>query len=49
MRLRSLLYKLARALGDANAVSRGPEHVVKRVVRRTAGRLTSRLLWRILR
>jgi hypothetical protein len=42
--LRSLLYTLARLLGDISAVRRGPEAMVKRLARRQAGRMTSRVL-----
>jgi len=44
---RSLLYQLARLLGDANAVKRGK--VGKRIARRTAGRMTGRALGRMFR
>jgi hypothetical protein len=43
---RSFLYRLARLLGDVQAVRRGPGAMVKRLARRQAGRLTSRVLWR---
>ncbi len=39
---RSLLYGLARLLGDVNAVQKG--HVGKRIVRRMAGKATGRIL-----
>jgi hypothetical protein len=45
--LRSLLYKLARGLGDVNAVQRGTVH--KRVARRAAGRGTGRMLRRLIK
>jgi hypothetical protein len=45
--LRSLLYKLARGLGDVQSVRRGTVH--KRVARRVAGRQTGRALRRMLR
>lgn len=38
--MRSFLYKLARLLGDVNAVKKG--RVGKRVARRAAGRMTGR-------
>jgi hypothetical protein len=47
--LRSWLYWLARALGDYQAVRRGPEAVVKRLARRQAGRITGRWLGRLFR
>lgn len=47
MTLRSSLYKLARLIGDANAVKRGT--VGKRVVRRVTGRAAGRGLRRLFR
>jgi len=44
---RSLLYKLARILGDVNAVQKGK--VGRRVARRAAGKLTGRGLGRLFR
>ncbi len=44
---RSLLYKLARGLGDANAVKRGTVH--KRAARRVSGRGTGRMLRKLIR
>ncbi len=44
---RSILYKVARILGDVNAVKRGT--VGKRVGRRLAGRVTGRGLGRLFR
>jgi hypothetical protein len=40
--MRSLLYWLARLIGDANAIKRG--RIGRRIGRRTAGRLTGKLL-----
>ena len=45
--MRSTLYKLARLLGDYNALRRG--RIVQRVERRAAGRLTARLLSKLFR
>ena len=45
--LRSLLYALAKLMGDVQAVMRG--RVGKRIVRRAAGKLTGRMLGRWLR
>lgn len=42
---RSVLYQSARLLGDANAVSRGPTAVEKRIVRRVVGKEVSKTLW----
>ena len=46
---RSFLYWLARAIGDYQAVRRGPEAVVKRIARRQAGRMTAQWLGRFFR
>jgi hypothetical protein len=46
---RSFLYGLARAIGDYQAVHRGPEAMAKRLMRRQAGRMTSRVLSRRFR
>lgn len=46
-KIRSLLYRTARLLGDVNAVRRGT--VGKRIVRRAAGRGTSRILRKLLK
>lgn len=45
--LRGWLYKAARGLGDVNAVRKN--RVGKRIVRRQAGKLTSRALRKLLR
>ena len=45
--MRSLLYLLARLLGDWNAVKRG--RVGKRVGRRVAGKVTGKLMRRLFR
>ncbi len=45
--MRSLLYKIARIMGDVNAVKRG--RVRQRVARRYAGRVTGRGLGRLFR
>ncbi len=45
--MRSMLYKIARIMGDVNAVKRG--RVGQRVARRYAGRVTGRGLGRLLR
>lgn len=47
MRIRGLLYWLARLLGDANAVKKG--RVGRRVARRAAGKATGRALRRLFR
>lgn len=44
---RSLLYRLARLLGDANAVAKG--RLGKRVERRIAGRFMGRIMGRLFR
>jgi hypothetical protein len=48
-RLRSLLYALARLLGDVRAVEKGPEATIKRIGRRGAGMMTGRFLGRLFR
>lgn len=47
MRFRSLLYWLARLLGDVSAVRKG--RVGRRVARRAAGKVTGRVLGRWFR
>ena len=42
--LRSWLYWWAKLLGDVSAVRKGPNAIVKRLARRQAGRMTSRVL-----
>lgn len=49
MSLRGFLYSLARGMGDARAVSRGPKAIEKRVERRTLGRLFSKIIRRVVR
>jgi len=46
-KLRGILYRLARVLGDVSAVERG--RVPQRVERRVVGRWTARLLSRLFR
>lgn len=46
-KVRSLLYRLARLLGDVQAVEKG--HVVKRVERRVVGRWMARILGKLFR
>lgn len=38
---RSMLYKTAKILGDVSAVSGGPDKIMKRIVRKKAGKLTA--------
>lgn len=46
MKLRSLLYRLARLLGDIQAVGSGnPKRVGKRAVNKLIGRKVVRRLW----
>lgn len=47
--LRSWLYVVAKLMGDANAVAKGPRSVGKRVARRAAGKVTGRLLGKLIR
>ena len=44
--IRSMLYALARLLGDIQAICRGPNAVAKRLARRGAGKVTGRMLGR---
>lgn len=46
-KVRGLLYRLARLLGDVQAVEKG--HVVKRVERRVVGRFMGRILGKLFR
>ena len=46
---RSLLYALARLLGDISALMHGPRAIIKRVARRGAGKVTGRALGRLFR
>ena len=48
-KLRSWLYWLARILGDVSAVRKGPKATGKRLLRRSAGRATGRLLGQLFR
>jgi len=47
MGLRSSLYKVARIMGDVNAVQKGK--VGKRVARRAAGKATGRTLRKLIK
>lgn len=47
MNLRSLLYALARLIGDWHAAVRG--RIGQRIARRAAGKMTGRLLGRLFR
>jgi hypothetical protein len=49
MSVRSILYDLARGIGDARAVSRRPRAIEKRGERRNLGRLFSRVIRAIVR
>jgi hypothetical protein len=44
MTFRSLLYAIARGMGDAHAISRGPQAIEKRLERRVLGRFFSRIM-----
>jgi hypothetical protein len=44
---RGFLYKLARGLGDVNAIRKG--RVPRRIVRRLAGKATGRFLGKLFR
>ncbi len=45
--IRSVLYGVAKVLGDANAVEKGK--VGRRILRRLAGKMTGRLLGKLFR
>lgn len=45
--IRSVLYSIARVLGDVNAAAKG--RIARRAARRTADKLTGRLLRRLFR
>jgi hypothetical protein len=45
--LRSWLYWWARVIGDLQAIRRGPNAIVRRLVRKAVGRQAGRLLRRI--
>ena len=47
MNIRSMLYQIARLMGDANAVKKGT--VGKRVARRAAGKATGRSLGKLFK
>lgn len=47
--MRSFLYRLARLLGDIDAVQRGPVAIGKRLERRIAGRMVGKLMGRLFR
>ena len=47
MSVRSILYMLARLMGDANAVAKG--RVGRRIGRRVAGRVTGKGLGKLFR
>jgi len=49
MSLRSIMYAIARGMGDAKAASRGPKAIEKRVQRRVLGRLFSRVIRRVVK
>jgi hypothetical protein len=46
--LRSTLYRLARLLGDLNALHHGPRAVAKRIVRRALGRTAEKAIKRLI-
>lgn len=47
--IRSILYGVARLLGDVNAVYKGPRAVAKRIGRRIAGKATGRFLGKLFK
>jgi hypothetical protein len=49
MNLRSLLYGIARGMGDARAIERGPQAIEKRILRRVLGRFFGSIIRAIVR
>jgi len=49
MKVRSLLYRAARLLGDVNAIRRGPKAMAKRWVGKAAGRKYGSVLNKLIR
>jgi len=47
--LRSFLYSFAKFLGDIQAVRKGPKSVAKRIVRRSSGKATGRMLRKLFK
>ena len=47
--IRSAMYKSAKFLGDVNAVTRGPNKIVKRIGRRLLGKQTQKVMNKIFR
>jgi hypothetical protein len=47
--IRSWFYRVARLLGDINAVQHGPQAIERRVERRLVGKLAGRFLWKLFR
>lgn len=47
--IRSMLYALARLLGDIQAIRRSPNAMAKRMALRASGKVTGRMLERLLR
>lgn len=45
--LRNILYKLARLLGDVNAIQKGK--ITQRILRRGAGKITGRFFQKIFK
>ena len=47
--IRSILYGLAKLLGDVSAARKGPAAIVKRLAKRQVGRATGRLVGKFFR
>jgi hypothetical protein len=45
--MRSLLYLIAKLMGDYNAIKKGK--IGKRIVRRGAGKITGKALWKVFK
>jgi len=48
MKLRSRLYKTARAIGNVNAFVRGPDAMIRRAGRKALWRIAARVIRRII-
>jgi hypothetical protein len=45
--MRSLLYLIAKLMGDYNAIKKGK--IGKRIVRRGAGKITGKAFWKVFK
>ena len=47
--MRNFLYKLAKLMGDVNALAKGPKAIHQRIRGRLAGKLAGRILGKFFR